>query len=55
LIVLLHLHAVVSHGRGQPLIFHRSEFRKLGAARPRDDLPRTSNGSPEISHGKRGE
>ncbi|MEI9988559.1 MAG: flavin reductase family protein [Rhizomicrobium sp.] len=28
-IVLLQLHTVVVHSRGQPLIFHRSEFRKL--------------------------
>jgi flavin reductase (DIM6/NTAB) family NADH-FMN oxidoreductase RutF len=28
-IVLLQLHAVVVHSRGQPLIFHRSEFVRL--------------------------
>lgn len=28
-IVLLQLHAVVVHSRGQPLIFHRSEFGRL--------------------------
>jgi flavin reductase (DIM6/NTAB) family NADH-FMN oxidoreductase RutF len=28
-IVLLKLHAVVVHSRGQPLIFHRSEFGRL--------------------------
>jgi flavin reductase (DIM6/NTAB) family NADH-FMN oxidoreductase RutF len=28
-IVLLQLHAVVVRSRGQPLIFHRSEFGRL--------------------------
>jgi flavin reductase (DIM6/NTAB) family NADH-FMN oxidoreductase RutF len=55
LIVLLQLHAVVSHSGGQPLVFHRSEFRKLGAAKPRDDRPTTSTGSPKASNGTQNE
>jgi flavin reductase (DIM6/NTAB) family NADH-FMN oxidoreductase RutF len=31
-IVLLQLHDVVVHSRGQPLIFHRSGFRRLAPA-----------------------
>ncbi len=34
-IVLLQLHAVVVHSRGQPLIFYRSEFGRLSAPPPK--------------------
>ncbi len=35
LIVLLQIHAVVVHSRGQPLIFHRSEFGRLVVPPPK--------------------